>query len=409
MPHYRYKAATSGNEVIEEVIEAESEQSVLAYLRASGVVPLEVRPVRSGGNARFVVRMREFLTPARPRIRHKDLRVFTEQLANLLGAGLPLDRSLRLMGNVARGPVAELLNDLLERVRGGSALADALDAHVDVFPRSYTRIVHAGEVGGTLAENLARLDENLERVEQLRERIVSALIYPVLLLVLSAVSLVILLTFVVPRFAPIFDDLDAELPLLTRVILLIAETLHEHGLLVILFVIAVTISVRLRRNTAHARQRRARLLLGVPIVAALVTRLEVARFTRTLGTLLDNGVSVLSALSIAGEVLRNEAFAADVAAAREYVKTGSHLSTALAEGGRFPPLALQMIQVGEETGSLARMLLRVADIHEREGSALIDRLMAMLVPAVTLGLAVLIGLIVVSILIPILNMSRLLL
>jgi general secretion pathway protein F len=268
-------------------------------------------------------------------------------------------------------------------------------------------MVRAGEVGGTLDVTLARLSDYLERSKELKDSVVSALIYPTMLLLLAAGSLILLLVYVIPQFTPIFEELGGDLPLITRIVLAVGSVLQNFWWLIILLVGLAVWRFRVMLADAQKRYAWDGRVLRMRWVGDLVGKMETARLTRTLGTLLTNGVPLLSALSIARNVVSNTVLREDVGEAARKVKTGGGLARALAKGERFPRLALQMISVGEETGQLDAMLMKVADTYDTEVRNTIDRLLSVFTPVVTLLLAVLIGTIVLSVLVAILSVNDL--
>jgi general secretion pathway protein F len=292
-------------------------------------------------------------------------------------------------------------------VREGGSLSDALEKQHGAFSRLFINMVRAGEIGGTLDVTLNRLSDYLERSRELKDSVVSALIYPAILLLLAAGSLILLLVYVIPQFTPIFEELGGELPTITKFVLGIAAILQKFWwALILLGFLAVT---QFRRMMAVEEKRFAwdGRVLRFKWVGDLVAKLETARLTRTLGTLLSNGVPLLSALSIARNVISNTVLRKDISDAAREVKTGGGLARNLAKGGRFPRLALQMISVGEETGQLDEMLMKVSDSYDIEVRNTIERLLAIFTPVVTLLLAVMIGTIVMSVLLAILSINDL--
>ena len=276
-----------------------------------------------------------------------------------------------------------------------------------MFSRLYVNMVRAGEIGGTLDGTLERLADYLERSKELRDSVISALIYPILLLVMAAGSVILLLVYVIPQFTPIFEELGGDLPLITQVVLAAGRVLQGFWWLLGILTVA---GVWLFRRMLADPERRAgwdRRVLATRWIGDLVAKLETARLARTLGTLLSNGVPVLSALSIANNVVSNTALQKDVSDAARQVKTGGGLARNLAKGERFPRLALQMISVGEETGQLDSMLIKVADTYDREVRNTVERLLAAFTPIITLLMAVLIGVIVLSVMMAILSASDL--
>ncbi|WP_019570494.1 type II secretion system F family protein [Thioalkalivibrio sp. ALE11] len=398
MPVYRYKAVMQGGETAEGEVSAADEQQVIAQLQAAGQIPIRVAPAGGMGGLSF----------GASRIRAQDIQVFTHELSTLLGAGLPLDRSLQIIVELAEDPkVNRMATRVLERVREGQALSEALEAQAGVFSRFYISMIRAGEMGGAMEEVLKRLSDYLERARELRDSVVSALIYPAILLTVAVISVFVLMVFVVPHFTQLFEDAEQALPLLTQVVVGTAEWLSDFwwallgGLLVILLL--------MRQQLANPRTRRRwdGRLLRLPLVGDLVRKIEVARMSRTLGTLLANGVPLLTALSIVRETLSNKVLAEGVEAAEAGLKSGEGMSEPLMEGGLFPRLGLQMIKVGEETGQMESMLIQVADIYDREVRTAIQRMLALLEPLLIVTLGVVIALIILSILIAIVSVNEL--
>ena len=291
-------------------------------------------------------------------------------------------------------------------MREGGSLSEALEAQHGTFSRLFVNMVMAGEIGGTLDLTLDRLSDYLERSKELRESVISAMIYPALLVSLAFATLIVLLVFVIPAFIPIFEDLGGELPTVTRFVMFFAAILQKFwwGLMVM----AVLFVVWFKNMLADPAKRLIwdKRALETRWVGDLIGKIEAARISRTLGTLLDNGVPMLSALSIAQNVIGNTVLLQEVKDAAREVKTGGGLSSNLARGGHFPRLALQMISVGEETGHLDEMLLKVSATYDREVRNTIDRLLSVFTPAVTVLMALMIGTILMSVLLPMLSINE---
>jgi general secretion pathway protein F len=296
------------------------------------------------------------------------------------------------------------MGDVLRSVRGGSSLADALAKHHPrPFSRLYVNMVRAGEKGGVLESTLRRLAEFLEESQEFRDAMVSALIYPALLAGVSTAAVIFLLTFVVPRFAAIFSDLEATLPLPTLILLRVSEVMQRYGWLLGIAAVAVLVAIRMVLSTAAGRLRADRLILGLPIVGDVIVKIEVARFTRILGTLLRSGVALVNALAVVTELLANRALAHAVEGLGDGVRRGAGLAQPIADAGVFPRLAVHMVRVGEETGRLEEMLLRVAGTYEAESRKLVKRLIALAEPCVILVMGLVVGFIVVAMLLAILS------
>jgi general secretion pathway protein F len=402
MPLFEYKAVAPSGETVQGTMEAASLDLVVLKLQEAGNVPLQARESGSGRLNLLNLRL------GRRGMNAREVGQFTQQLSTLLGAGLPLDRSLQVLMELSENDrIRRTVMEIRDRVREGGSLSDALEEQHGTFNRLFVNMVRAGEIGGTLDTTLARLTDYLERSRDLKDSVVSALIYPILLLVLAAGSLILLLVYVIPQFTPIFEELGGDLPLITRIVLGVGSLLQNFWWAMAL--IAFVAVYYFRKMLADQEKRFAwdQRVLATRWVGDLVAKMETARLTRTLGTLLSNGVPLLSALSIARNVITNTVLRQDVNDAAREVKTGGGLARNLAKAERFPRLALQMISVGEETGQLDAMLLKVSDTYDIEVRNTIDRLLSVFTPVVTLFLAVLIGTIVMSVLVAILSINDL--
>ncbi|PWK86783.1 general secretion pathway protein F [Fulvimonas soli] len=401
MSLFVYRAVSAAGELLQGQMEAASVEEVVGRLQDQGHTPLEAKPADAGGGGSGLAALFR-----RGPFAGDQLAQFTHQLATLLGAGQPLDRALGILLDLPEGERArKLVERVRERVRGGAPLSQALEEEHGVFPRLYVALVRAGESGGALEDTLRRLADYLERAQQLKGSIVNALIYPAFLLVGVLGSLVLLLAYVVPQFVPIFEDMQVPIPFITRAVLALGQFLQSWWWLLVLLVVAGVFYWRARLRDPAARLAWHAKLLGLRVAGPLLTRVETARIARTLGTLLKNGVPLLSALGIARQVTSNRALDEALAQAAEQVKGGSGLGLALAQSQRFPRLALQMVQVGEEAGQLDAMLLKVADTFELESKRAIDRLLAALVPALTIAMTVLVAIIMAAILLPLLSLT----
>jgi len=404
MPRYRYEAVDTTGEVLRDEVEAANSEAVISQLRDGGLLPLSVVEAKGG-----LLRggLGQPLFSKRRALSRKAVTLITQQLASLLAAGMPLDRALTILISVSEDEHTKpLLERVQEKVRGGSTLADALEAQ-GVFSRFYLNMIRAGEAGGALETVLKRLTEFLERSQALRETVTSALIYPIILLSVAALSVIILLTFVVPQFQRLFADAGKALPLATQIVIAVGDGFRHYwwvGLIVIGLIVTI---VRQRLSQPENRLRWDRRLLRLPLAGDLIAKVETARLSRTLGTLLGNGVSLLSALTIVRETLSNRVLANALGEVAEHTKTGRGLAEPLLETGSFPKLAVQMIRVGEETGQLQEMLLQVADTYDNEVQTAVKRMLTLLEPALILGLGVIIAGIIMSILVAILSLNEL--
>ena len=401
MPTFRYRAIAPNGEILQGVMEAGSTDEVVAKLQEQGNVPIEAHATDAGAAG-----ISSLLN--RSGVSQDQISTFTEQLANLLTAGLPLDRAMQILVDLAENDkIKRLVTRIRDSVRGGSALSVALDAQGGVFSKLYVNMVRAGEMGGTLDRTLKQLAEYLKRSKELRSGVVSALIYPCILLLMAGGSMIFMLTYVVPKLQPIFDQLGGELPLLTRLVLFMAAILRYGWWVIGLLVI---IGVRyFRQQMANPTTRLVwdGRFLGWFGIGDLLTKMDTARLVRTAGTLLKNGVPLLSTLSIAKNVLSNTVLQEAVERASKEVKTGGGLAPALSGTKVFPRLAVQMVTVGEETGQLDDMLMKVAEVYDQEVKTTVDRLLALMVPLITLFLAGFIAVIVVSMIMAIMSVNNL--
>lgn len=402
MALFEYKAVSPSGETLQGTMEAVSVENVIARLQEAGNIPLQAKP--SGEGLLGLSRLRL----GTQGLNGREVGEFTQQLSTLLGAGLPLDRSLQVLTELTGNDRARrCIADIRDRVREGGSLSEALEAQHGSFSRLYVNMVRAGEIGGSLDVTLSRLSDYLDRSKDLKDAIVSALVYPVLLILLAGGSLVLLLVYVIPQFTPIFEELGGDMPLITRVVLFFGGILQNYWwLLAGLAVLGVILFKRMLAD-AERKLRWDSWLLDLRWIGDLIGKLETARLARTLGTLLVNGVPLLSAMGIGGRVVGNSRLRQEVEAAAREVKTGGGLARNLAREEHFPRLALQMISVGEETGQLDAMLLKVADSYDREVRNTIDRLLSVFTPVVTLLMAVLIGTIVMSVLLAIISVNDL--
>ena len=400
MALWYYKAVGADGEVVDGEMDAPDEASVVRRLQDAGQIPVETR--EGGKKQRFSFSLR------RQAMSSNDIAYLTHSLSTLLGAGLPLDRAFELLAEISEHPrQRELVHRILERVRGGDSLSSALEAQGPVFSRFYVNMVRAGEAGGSLDAVLKRLSEYFERAQALRQTVISALIYPAILLTLSVASVLVLLAYVVPQFTELFEDAGEALPASTQITVGAAEFVRERWWVLLLGLLAILLGMRQVLESPALRRRWDRLMLRIPRVGDLVAKVEVARFSRTMGTLLGNGVPALSALSITRETLTNTVFIEAVGVAADEMSEGKGISGPLEETGVFPKLGLQMIRLGEETGELEPMLDRVASIYDEEVQMAVKRMLTLLEPLLIVGLGILIAGIIMSILVAILSVQGL--
>jgi general secretion pathway protein F len=412
MPLFRYRAVSPSGEVAVGELDAANEGEIVGRLRDQGLMPVQIAHASGAASAAVAAPgaargMRRSLFESKT-VTRDQLLAFTRELATLLTAGLPLDRALELLIGLAQTPVTgALLQGLRDDVRGGKSLSQALDARRDVFTRFYVNIVRAGEAGGALGVVLQRLADTMERNRELRESVKSALIYPAILIGVAVVSVALLLVWVVPQFETTFAQAGRALPLPTLVVVTAGKFMRGWWWAVLGSAVVAVAWFRRRGRDPAVRLARDRRLLSAPLLGDLIAKLETARFGRMLATLLGNGVTLLSGLAIVKETMTNTVMAGALDGVIAKLREGKGFGRPLADTGLYPKLASQMILVGEESGRLEPMLGRVAEIYDREVQMAIKRFLAVLEPALILGLAVLIGGIVFSILLGVMGMSEL--
>jgi len=409
MPLYSYRAVSAAGDVSSGELEAANESEIVDRLRDQGLLPMQIAQSLGGGTAAGAVERppRQSLF-APKRVTRDNVLGITRELATLLRAGLTLDRALELLISLATSlPVAVMLQGIRDEVRGGKALSQALDARRDVFSRFYVNIVRAGEAGGALGTVLARLAETMERNKELRDSVRSALIYPTILIFVAVASIMILLIYVVPQFQTTFAQAGKALPIPTQVVIAVGTFLRNWWWALIPTIALLVAWFRRRGKVPAIRRVRDARLLRMPLLGDLIAKVEIARFSRTLSTLLANGVTLLAGLAIVKETMGNVVLANGFDGVISKLREGKGFGRPMADTGLYPRLATQMILVGEESGRLEEMLGRVADVYDREVATAVKRFLAVLEPVLILGLAVMVGGIVFSILLGVMGMSEL--
>lgn len=388
MPRFSYIAYDENGQRASGVIESETRDTAVDLLFRQGRYPLEL--VEGDAPTQRWWQREVFVSRALSR---NGLALLTRELATLIKADLPIDEALRIAGLQPLMParVRQIVGGVLGRVLEGASLSEALDAQAGVFPPYYSRIVHAGETGGTLGETMNELAGFLERSAEFRGRIGSALLYPALLLVAAAGALAIIVGVLIPTIVPLFRDAGVEPPGVIQFLMNTQEAVTNHWLMLLMAIVGLAAGgVALTRN-ARWRIARDRALLRAPLVSSLINNGQVATMARTLGTLIRSGVPMLQALSITANALSNRAMAAAVQTSAEEVKQGATLMNALARTGMFPELALRLVGVGEQTGQLDDMLRRVADIYEAVLQRQLMRVTGLLTPILTVVIGILVG------------------
>lgn len=388
MPSFEWSALSPSGEISHGVIEAATRTAVVDRLQLQGQIVLRAEP--SGGGSRFAGLLHLELGGKR-NLDRNTVAEFTREIAIMLAAGQDVDRALRfVVDNVGNARARTLLGDVRDKVRSGSSLADAVAAYPQSFSRLYIGLVRAGEAGGTLPATLERLADMLERERKLAASIRASMLYPVILVVAAIGSIFLLLDYVLPQFAPIFEQAGAQLPVAARILVALGDVVGAGAPWALIVVAIIVLAARRVLAYPSLRLRIDRWLLHVPIIGMLLQETLAARLTRTLGTLLQNGVPLISALTLAKDALGNLAAQEAVETASLEAKAGRGLARPLREAGVFPARTVHLVQLGEEAAQLAGLSLKAADIHEERVRLMVQRLVALAVPiiTITMGLAV---------------------
>jgi general secretion pathway protein F len=400
MPQFRYVAVEASSETIEGRMEAPSKSAVIERLHAAGHVPIRVHEVSAA--SLLAVDLGDLL--GRRTLSRRSLALITSQLATLLQAGLALDEALAIVEELMeRARERQCLRGLRDKISGGATLADAMAADSAAFPDFCVSMVRAGEAGGSLEAVLARLAEYLERSRAAREHIKSALAYPAIVALICIGSIVVLLGFVVPRFRPLFEQAGTALPPSASALLAASDFFADDWWLVLLAVAAASLVLYWQLKNPAALKAWQRSALRLPLVGPLISRFEIVQLSRTLGTLLKNGVSLLSALAITRETTRNVVFAEAIELIAERAQTGKGLAEPMRASGVFPSLVVHLMRVGEESGRQDEMLFKLADIYEGELRQSTDRLLALVGPTLTIVMGAIVAGVIGSILTAVLS------
>lgn len=403
METYYYHASDRTGKIVSGTMEDNNERAIIDRLQDMGLYPMRV--------SKQAVEESGLVKPIRislgRKIRLKDVMTFTQQLGALLEAGLPLDRSLSILSDVTeKSGMKEIIRDILLDIQKGNTISDSLARHQKVFPPIYTNMVKAGEAGGVLEPVIARLAEYLENSQRIMEEVRSALIYPAILTFVGGGAVAFLLTFVVPKFTQIFKEMGQNLPVPTVILLSISNGLRGYWWLFSGIIVIVFFGLKNFIKSEAGRSWWDASLLRIPLFGDLLQKTAVSSFARTLGTLLNSGVPILQALNIVKESIGNNVIAKGVSTIREDVKRGKGIAKPLKDSGVFPPLAVHMMVVGEETGKLDEMLIKVADRYDSETRIAIKRLLSLLEPGMILFMGLIIGFIIVAILLAIFSVNE---
>lgn len=408
MPVFEYKGWDSLGKKTHGVIDAEGPKSARAKLKKDGIYAIELyeRSPTAISEQKWW-RFRISLKRGEGRITSRDVAIATRQMSTLVGASLPLVSALNaLIEQVDKENLKAVLADVREKVNEGASFADALSAHPKVFSELYVNMVRAGETSGALEVVLARLADFLESQAQLRSKITAALIYPAIMVVIGAIVLFIMITFVIPQVKTIFEETGRALPLPTRLLLGGADILTHWWWLILLLVGGAYYGFMKYIKTEEGRRKYDEYRLKLPIFGNLILIIALSRFSRTLATLLNSGVTLIRSLDIVKHVVNNVLLRDAIASAREAISEGSNFAEPLRQSRLFPPIVTHMVAIGEKTGELENMLARVADAYDVELETKISALTSVMEPVLILIMGVVIGFVVISVLLPIFQMAH---
>ena len=401
MAEFYYRAAKRDGSITEGALTADSKALALRELKLQGLTLLKLDETGDGSRQGKSQAQQASLA------RNEVLSV-TNELAVLLRAGLPIDRALKILIEMSASPnQIRVLTSILETVKSGKGLSQALAPYESTFGYFYINMIRAGEASGQLGDVLTRLAAYLENAKEIRSSVVSALVYPAILLVVATLSIFLMLGFVVPQFETLFSDMGDALPTLTRGVIDAGNAVKSYGWVMLIVVFIIGFIIRQWASSDRGALKKDQFILSVPIVGSVAFKYEMAKFSRTLGTLLGNGVSLLSALSIAIGAVGNRQVKASLSVLEPAVKQGERMSLALQKTEAFTPMVVQMIRVGEESGSLDNMMLELAKVYDNEVQSGVKRGLTLLEPMLILGMGGAIAVIIIAILMGILSVNDL--
>ena len=416
MARYKFTALDAKGKDVHGEIDADTQAQAVARIREKQYFPTKVEELASGGAAapakkgggkkgamQMEIKLPKFLQGG---VKAKQLTTFTRQMSTLVNAGLPLMRALRVLQRQEKNPaLRDAVVQMAESIESGSTFAEALAAHPKIFDRLFVNMVKAGEVGGVLDVVLARLAEFQEKAEKIKGKVKSAMTYPIVVLVMAVSILMFLMTYIVPKFADIFGDLmgGKGMPMITQFVMNASDALVHRFPVVLITLVALVVIVKLLAKTDKGRYALDKFKLHAPVFGTLISKNSISRFTRTLGTLMSAGVPVLQALNIVKETVGNEVIAKSVTTIHDAVKEGENMAPPIASSKVFPPMVVSMVEVGEETGALPDMLMKIADSYDDDVDNAVAAMTSIIEPLLIIFLAVVVGTIVIALFMPLVS------
>lgn len=397
MPHYKYRARGGTGGIIEGILEAENEKAIISNLRSKGLIIISLEPVK---------KKKSLFGEKKKKIKLNDVVVFARQLATMVNAGLPLVQSLNILAEQTENPsLRKILREIEQNVETGSNLSDAMAKFPGVFSELFINLVRAGEASGMLDDILDRVASYLESMDNLIRKVRSAMVYPIAVSVMAVVIVIVLMVKVVPTFKSIFADFQAQLPLPTLILIGVSEAMQKYFLLGIGIIMVLFFAFRRYIRTEKGRLRFDTLKLNIYVFGPILRKVAISKFTRTFSTLVKSGVPILTALDIVGKTSGNVVIENAVKEVRESIREGESIAEPLSKCGVFPHMVVQMIRVGEETGSLEGMLGKISDFYDAQVNAAVAGLTSIIEPILIAFLGIVIGAIVIAMFMPIFKMT----
>jgi type IV pilus assembly protein PilC len=425
MPKYNYVAMDAHGKESKGTLEVASQNEAINRVKEMNLFPTKIveidkvkeKPGKKAGPAAKAgakkkgkgINLNIKIPGLGGRVKSKVLCTFTRQLATLVDAGLPLLRGLRVLEKQERNPTLKsIVGELAVAIEGGSTFSEGLAQHPKVFNRLFVNMVKAGELGGVLEVVLNRLSEFMEKAQKIKGKVIAAMFYPVAVLFVAIAILSILMVYVIPKFKEVFAGMleGAQLPAFTRFVLAISDTVKDHAIITLGVIAVLVVAFMLSVRTKFGRHAFDKFKLKVPVVGPVVSKIAISRFTRTLGTLVSSGVPILQALTIVKETAGNVIIANAVNAIHESVKEGETITAPLEASGVFPPMVISMVDVGEQTGALPEMLLKIAENYDEEVDNAVSAMTSLLEPIMIIFLAVIVGSIVIAMFMPLIEMMN---
>ncbi|MEW6087499.1 MAG: type II secretion system F family protein [bacterium] len=399
MATFTYSGRNREGQIISGTMDGDNQNNVVMFLRAKGITPISIKQKSKDFNINF-----DFGKA----IKTRDVAIFTRQFSTMISAGLPLVQCLTILSSQMDHPkFKKIIEQITQKVEGGATFAESLSKHPKVFDNLFVNMINAGEIGGVLDVVMNRLALYIENAERLQKKVKSALVYPVTVSIIALVIVSSLMLFIVPTFASMFSSFGGQLPAITQALLNTSNFMKKYFFLVFGFFFGVGFLLWRIKNTDKGRREVDKFVLKMPVFGILLRKVAVAKFTRTLGTLISSGVPIVESLNITAKTAGNTVVETAVNNARDSIQKGANIAVPLRDSGVFPAMVTQMISVGEETGALDQMLTKIADFYDEEVNTAVEGLTALIEPLLMVFLGTVIGVVVIALFLPIIKMSQL--